>query len=286
MAFGKTTALKFIENNADDIITSLIIMGDGSMEYRVKENYENGNNLNTRMSLHSKYSINKQGFNNWAFEQYDFSNGVKILELGCGVGNMWFGRKDILERIDSLIMSDFSEGILAEAENNLKEYSNVSYKVIDITDIPFDHASFDVVIANQMLYHIKNKQKAVSEVARVLKKGGKFYCSTYGENNITNWASKILAENGIIRIPNLSFTLQNGSAYLKPFFPYVESRIYEDGFKILDTNDLLDYLISSVFIKSGGLVDREVLFNIFDKEKDKNGIIIAPKEQGTFICIT
>jgi len=145
----------------------MIIIVDELMGYKVKQNYENGNNLNIRMSLHTKYSMNKQGFNIWLFEQYDFGQGSKVLELGCGIGNMWLEKDDVLDSIDSLILSDFSDGILAEAENNMKKFSNISYKVIDIAEIPYDDESFDVVIANQMLYHIVNKQKTISEVSRV-----------------------------------------------------------------------------------------------------------------------
>ena len=55
----------------------------------VKEQYASANNLNTRISIHQKYSTNKMGFGNWIFSNYKITKGMKVLELGCGTGDMW-----------------------------------------------------------------------------------------------------------------------------------------------------------------------------------------------------
>ena len=53
---------------------------------QVQEQYKTSANLNTRISIHQKYSVNKQGFGNWIFSQYRFRENDRILELGCGNG--------------------------------------------------------------------------------------------------------------------------------------------------------------------------------------------------------
>jgi len=73
-----------------------------------------------------------------------------------------------------------------KAKENLGERDNVSYNQVDIQEIPFGGKSFDVVIANSMLYHVPDIEKAIREVCRVLKDGGMFYCATYGEHNFTD----------------------------------------------------------------------------------------------------
>jgi hypothetical protein len=45
----------------------------------LKKQYKNAQNLRTRISLHDKYSKNKQGFGNWIFEIFSFSTVVKFL---------------------------------------------------------------------------------------------------------------------------------------------------------------------------------------------------------------
>jgi ubiquinone/menaquinone biosynthesis C-methylase UbiE len=56
-----------------------------------------------------------------------------------------------------------------------------AFAVVDARDIPFAANSFDAVIANHMLYHIKpGRGQAFSEIARVLKPEGRLYASTNG----------------------------------------------------------------------------------------------------------
>ena len=62
----------------------------------VQKQYENAANLNTRISIHEKYSVNKQGFGNWIVSNYQIINGMRILELGCGTGDMWRNGMGIL----------------------------------------------------------------------------------------------------------------------------------------------------------------------------------------------
>ena len=54
----------------------------------VKNQYRTAENLNTRISIHSKYSTNRQGFGNWIVSQYRILPGMSVLELGCGTGQM------------------------------------------------------------------------------------------------------------------------------------------------------------------------------------------------------
>ncbi|MBO7637383.1 MAG: hypothetical protein J6S91_00240, partial [Treponema sp.] len=53
----------------------------------VKEQYANATNLNTRISIHQKYSTNKMGFGNWIFSNYKITKNRKVLELGWGTGD-------------------------------------------------------------------------------------------------------------------------------------------------------------------------------------------------------
>ncbi len=50
----------------------------------VEKQYQTSNNLNARISIHDKYSVNKQGFGNWITSLYAIGEGMKVLELGCG----------------------------------------------------------------------------------------------------------------------------------------------------------------------------------------------------------
>ena len=127
---------------------------------------------------------------------------------------MWKNRESLIGDCSKLVLSDFSEGMLAAAENNIGHYDNMEYKIIDIQEIPYEDETFDVVIANMMLYHVPDIDKGLAEVRRVLKKEGHFYCATYGENGIIGFLSKIFSVYGVEDSMNKNFTLQNGTGIL------------------------------------------------------------------------
>lgn len=101
----------------------------------VKQQYATENNLNTRISIHDKYSTNKMGFGNWIVSNYRIEKGSKVLEIGCGTADMWKNRESLIGDCSKLILSDFSEGMLAAAKNNIGNYDNVEYRIIDIQEI-------------------------------------------------------------------------------------------------------------------------------------------------------
>ncbi|MBR6849518.1 MAG: methyltransferase domain-containing protein, partial [Lachnospiraceae bacterium] len=102
----------------------------------VEKQYQNSNNLNERISIHDKYSTNKQGFGNWIFDHYEIQDGMSVLELGCGTGSMWTGKDALVKKCSKLILSDFSDGMLAQTKETLREMEGSEYQVIDIQDLP------------------------------------------------------------------------------------------------------------------------------------------------------
>lgn len=58
--------------------------------------------------------------------------------------------------------------------------SRFDFQVFDCERIPYPDNSFDLVIANHILFYCKNLTSVFEEISRVLKTGGTFVCSTYG----------------------------------------------------------------------------------------------------------
>ena len=249
----------------------------------VKEQYANAGNLNTRISIHQKYSTNKIGFGNWIFSNYKISQGMKVLELGCGTGDMWKGHEDLMGACSSLVLSDFSEGMLETAKAKLGGKPGLEYRVIDIQDIPFEAESFDVVIANMMLYHVPDMARGLSEVRRVLKTGGAFYCATFGEHGIIEYLSKTLGAYGVEDNVNKNFTLQNGKEILAPFFSDVQKLDYEDSLAVTEIDDLVEYIYSLSSMTTLSSVPKEEIRKVLAKHME-NGVLRVPKEYGMFCC--
>lgn len=247
---------------------------------QVKEQYQSANHLTTRISIHDKYSTNKMGLSNWYFTVYEIKPGMKILELGCGSGSLWKGHLSTIEMCEKVVISDFSEGMVGEAEKNIGKLHNVEYRVIDIQDIPYEDDTFDVVIANYMLYHVPDIQKAISEVSRVLKKDGVFYAGTTGEvgpfETVTGWLGMDLVfEN--------TFSLENGADSLAPFFGSISVFHYQDSLEITNPDDLLDYIYSGMKFKEVCHLSREEVGQILAKHME-DGIIRLPKDPGMFVA--
>ena len=249
----------------------------------VKNQYRSSSNLNTRISIHDRYSTNKMGFSNWIYSNYEIPEGARILELGCGTGSMWVGKDEEVRKCGKLILSDFSEGMIETARENLSSYEKIEYQVIDIQDIPYEDDSFDIVIANMMLYHVPDLKKGLSEVRRVLKEGGAFYCATFGEHGIMEYLSGILSEYGVEDNTNKNFTLQNGDQYLNSTFGKVERFDYKDSLAVTNIEDIIDYIYSLSSMTTLSSMNREKIRDALT-EKMTDGVLNVPKDYGMFIC--
>jgi len=248
----------------------------------VRHQYSDSEKLVIRMKLHQKYSINKQGFGNWIYNQYAFGDNMRILELGCGDGSMWETYYAKLPSGCRLVLTDFSDGMVDDAKAKLEQYDTIEYAAVDIQSIPYEDASFDVVIANMMLYHVPNIERALAEVRRVLKRGGIFYCATFGENGIAGWLNGLLGHKGFHMSENNSFTLQNGNAVLGKFFGETELRLYEDALEVTEISDLADYILSLDGIADTSGFTSEELSCILSLQM-KDYVITIPKEYGIFL---
>lgn len=249
----------------------------------VKRQYADDRNLALRIEFHAKYSTNKQGLVPWLFEQYKFRENDGILELGCGNAAQWEGRT--LPRGCKLLLSDFSPGMLLKARERLSSNS-AAFQVIDIQDIPFEDASFDVIIANFMLYHVPDLAKALAEVRRVLKPGGTFYAATCGLNGHQAYVNDALRQinpdsGGFAQV--FSFTLQNGGERLRKYFTSVERVDYIDSLAVTNARDLVDWICSAISGKNYHN-NPELLCANFEKIRARDGAIHIPKETGLFIC--
>lgn len=248
---------------------------------KVQAQYAKADGLNTRLSIHEKYSTNRMGLGNWFFTVYSIEEGMKVLELGCGTGSMWTNHKDVVGKCSEIVFSDFSAGMLETAKANIGELPNVKYQVIDIQDIPFEDNYFDMVIANFMLYHVPDIEKALSEVSRVLKKGGSFYAGTSGEHGVMETIVGWLGFEGVFVNP---FSLDNGRERLERYFSHVATMKYIDSLEVTDLDDLMEYVYSGITFKNAVTLPKEEVRTILESHME-NGVLTLPKEPGTFISI-
>ena len=260
-----------------------IEIGSYNNSTAVKEQYKTSTGLDIRRSFHNKYSTNKQGYGNWIISNYEIFEGMTVLELGCGTGSNWMGHEDLLDTFGKLVLTDFSEGMLSTARENVGDRNNIEYLVADIQNLPFEDRSFDMIIANSMLYHVPDIKKGISEVRRVLKKDGAFYCATIGEHNFVEQLADWFRLGGENFNPNHNFTMQNGEELLRTAFSDIEAGFYQDSLHVTNIDDLVDYLRSLASLKALNDIPLEKLKAIIT-EHSVNGVVDLPKEYGMFIA--
>jgi SAM-dependent methyltransferase len=121
------------------------------------------------------------------------------------------------------------------------------YGIIDAQFIPFPDESFDAVIANQMLYHVPDRERALSEIGRVLRPGGQLYAATVGHDHLRE-LREMMAKVGVdaSAIDAASeFGLENGEAQLSPYFERVTLSWCEDALIVPETEPLVAYALST-----------------------------------------
>jgi ubiquinone/menaquinone biosynthesis C-methylase UbiE len=105
--------------------------------------------------------------------------GDMVLDLGSGAGNDCFVVRSITGSSGHVTGLDFSEEMVEIARHNARKagFENMNFVLGDIDDMPLKNDQFDVIISNCVLNLVPDKEKAFSEIMRVLKPGGHFCVS-------------------------------------------------------------------------------------------------------------
>lgn len=216
------------------------------LENQAKGQYKDASNLNARIRLHELFSKNNEGFHEWVFDQMNLKPSLKILECGCGPGALWYKNKNKIPDGCEITLVDMSEGMLDESRKNIGITNNkFNFVVGDIQELSFENESFDVVIANHMLYHVPDIIKGLNEAKRVLKNNGMFFASTFGKLHL-----KELDEltRKFVELPTQRtsdrFCLENGYQMIVDVFGKTVLLKHDDALDVKAASPLIDYILS------------------------------------------
>jgi SAM-dependent methyltransferase len=95
---------------------------------------------------------------------------MRILDYGCGAGTIVGNLRQ--KTLDAFGCDVFYEGGDRSGRVNPEYFKNRIIRKIENGKIPFEDASFDLVINNQVFEHVEDLDAVLAEVARVLKPGG------------------------------------------------------------------------------------------------------------------
>jgi SAM-dependent methyltransferase len=212
--------------------------------------YKTSANLTARIELHRRFSTNPYGWHSWVFDQLNLQPRTRVLEVGGGPGTVWRENANRLPDNVSICLSDFSRGMVAEAKAGLRADARFTFVNADVQAIPFPTDTFDIVIANHMLYHVPNLALGIHELARVTRPGGRVYAATNGLNHmfeLHELVAEFDPENASAMTSNLfarRFGLENAPEIMGRVLARVERRSYDDALWVTDPQALTDYVWS------------------------------------------
>jgi ubiquinone/menaquinone biosynthesis C-methylase UbiE len=258
-------------------------------KYLRNEQYHDASNLDARLMIHQQFSTNTHGWFPWMFDVLErLPRQAHVLELGCGPAYLWTTCLDRIPDGWDIILSDFSEGMVDAACQNLATSGrNFKFEQIDAQSIPYPDKTFDIVIANHMLYHVPDRPKALTEIRRVMKSGGHLIASTVGGKHLIEldaWLRKVARFDFAPMVAN-QFTLENGLQQLTPYFSQVYILRYEDSLRVTKLEPLMAYIRSGIRITALSKAGLEKIEANLAQELRTKGEILITKDSGLFEAV-
>lgn len=184
----------------------------------VRAQYATDNYLRIRQQTHEQYTVPKVDFPEWVLTRLEWRGDEQILDVGSGVGTYYSHALARGSNINYYAI-DQSAGMLRQhpAEGDVA--------VGDAQMLPFADGTFDLVMANHMLYHVPNVDLAIIEAQRVLKPDGVFLASTNSVQSMPEFHA--LFRRGMLLLST------PGQVYSQPPLPAQTNFSLENGTRIL-----------------------------------------------------
>lgn len=278
----ETAEVSMKENNNLEFYNTIDIIKMLEGEKELLQRSIDSSNLYADIKLQDKFGSNTEGWYTWVFDHMDFKENDKVLEIGCGNGELWLKNINKLENNANITLTDICEDMIRDAKENLQsEKYNFKFEVAEPSRLPYENESFDIVIADHILFYMRDLDSVLKEIKRVLKKGGYFYCSTMGNKNMNELEDLILGFSKNIRISkdkiSNKFGLENGEKILGKYFKDINLNLYEDKLIINNYIDILEYIYSipGTILEIVDTRKKEFENYVYEKIKKDKGINIT-----------
>ncbi len=153
-----------------------------------------------------------------------------MLEVGGGPG-------ELAERIQAELGARVSYLDLSPRMVELARGRGIDAQVGDVQELPFADAAFDTVVAAWMLYHVPDIDRALAEIARVLRPGGALIAVTNSITHLGEFRALVSYPAGFEE----HFNRENGAELLRPHFTTIAQHDLELRVTVHDRSRLVAY---------------------------------------------
>lgn len=196
-------------------------------------------------------------------------NKGNMLDAGFGSGIYSFSLSEKVKRIEAVDISRKK----VEIANKIKIFKNINFQQGDLTELRFKDSSFDFIVCSDVLEHIKNDEKAFSELARVLKKNGILLLTvpSYSRKNRLSYRDYEHERAGYSMEDIKKLCLKNNLSTIKieGYSCFLTEALSRINYKIINNKFLLGILFYPLYL---AVIVSDYIF------KDYNGFFFSIKK--------
>jgi ubiquinone/menaquinone biosynthesis C-methylase UbiE len=209
-------------------------------DYLTGVQYASEGNLAARQAIY-KYREPPARSAPWALDLAPMREDERVLDIGCGNG-LYLAELERRAHEGELCGMDLSAGMLDAARSR----SQAALVVGDAQALPFAGRAFDRVLAMHMLYHVPDRDLAVSEIVRVLRPGGTALVLTNSTRHLEELNALLDTTDGVRPFARAytRFSAESGASELEAHFASVERHDARAELVVTDAQAVVDYAAS------------------------------------------